>query len=1002
MPGRQSTGPLTRRNRATKRRPKKHSLNALAVASQQNPEHVKIRRHRLGEDDSDEIKRKRYITQDGTGNEGDLGPASKRRKPSTDRYGADVETGSDSEGNEWKIGHVDSNDDSDLDSDEAMGASDEERFEAYTFRGSSTTKIGQDRSRRGSMANGGAESSRELELNESLNDGAAPEHSSDDLGEDAIDLAAVLDQSDGDSVDKDEEWSDLTGEGQRSGDEDSVNDELSVLSVSEEDENDNAARLSALQNLVSSIDARDDSSRRRPHPVTTSQEASVPSEYGVNPRQKLTVADLLPTVNDPQLKKSLKLLTDHGKSSDKARHLSKKLDVPLAKRQQDRLDRSAAYEKSKETLNRWIDTIKHNRRADHLSFPLQDPDAASAKNATRLLPTSYSKPLTNLETTIQNILIESGLAPVNNRSEEDQLQAFEELQTNEIPIEEVQARRAELRKARELLFREEIRSKRIKKIKSKSYRRVHRREREKNNQRERDALVAAGVEPSEDEGERDQRRRAEERMGSRHRESKWAKGVKDSGRATWDGETRDGVAEMARRDEELRRRIEGKYIEGPEDDSFTDTDTDTDENQDSGIDGRVGGLRRQLDRLESDNGATLANEDRGGLLSMKFMKSAEATREKNNNAELQRIRRELDGEDSGDDDDHAEKTGRRSYGPFKARDAHKINGNLPRNEFEENLGSENEDRSPILVHDEHVDMVVGNSPAAPSIKRPRPALSSISRSKQHATEQESPSRDFKDNPWLFGAKADRSNSKKRTNKSQDESVLMSNNPGPHTIDSSIKPGKAARVFDQQKRRKNPNPESDANGDGDDDDDDGDSSFEGFEIETSTFSKNSPNQNRNTELIREAFAGDSVFEDFAQEKKETIIDEEEKLIDNTLPGWGSWTGTGLSKKAQAQARNNKNKNRDRNKVMTKIEGIRPEKRADARSDRVIINEKRMRKNAKYLASTLPHPFETRQQYERSLRLPVGPEWTTKETFQNATKPRVLLKQGVIEPMERPLV
>ena len=60
------------------------------------------------------------------------------------------------------------------------------------------------------------------------------------------------------------------------------------------------------------------------------------------------------------------------------------------------------------------------------------------------------------------------------------------------------------------------------------------------------------------------------------------------------------------------------------------------------------------------------------------------------------------------------------------------------------------------------------------------------------------------------------------------------------------------------------------------------------------------------------------------------------------------------------------------------------------------------NQKYLASNLPHPFETKLQYERSLRLPVGPEWTTKETFQESTKPRVLLKQGIIAPMSKPLL
>ena len=55
----------------------------------------------------------------------------------------------------------------------------------------------------------------------------------------------------------------------------------------------------------------------------------------------------------------------------------------------------------------------------------------------------------------------------------------------------------------------------------------------------------------------------------------------------------------------------------------------------------------------------------------------------------------------------------------------------------------------------------------------------------------------------------------------------------------------------------------------------------------------------------------------------------------------------------------------------------------------------------MATQLPHQFETKQQYDGSLRLPIGPEWSTKETFQKATKPRVLIKQGVIKPMERPM-
>lgn len=58
------------------------------------------------------------------------------------------------------------------------------------------------------------------------------------------------------------------------------------------------------------------------------------------------------------------------------------------------------------------------------------------------------------------------------------------------------------------------------------------------------------------------------------------------------------------------------------------------------------------------------------------------------------------------------------------------------------------------------------------------------------------------------------------------------------------------------------------------------------------------------------------------------------------------------------------------------------------------------NDKFMASQLPHPYESRLQYERALRLPVGPEWMTKETFQEATKPRVIIKQGIIAPIAKP--
>jgi U3 small nucleolar RNA-associated protein 14 len=91
--------------------------------------------------------------------------------------------------------------------------------------------------------------------------------------------------------------------------------------------------------------------------------------------------------------------------------------------------------------------------------------------------------------------------------------------------------------------------------------------------------------------------------------------------------------------------------------------------------------------------------------------------------------------------------------------------------------------------------------------------------------------------------------------------------------------------------------------------------------------------KDQELIKKAFAGADVVGDFEVEKKQIIEDEDEKVIDNTLPGWGSWVGEGISKEEKA---------RNKGRFLTKQEGIKEKDRKDAKLERVIINEKRVKK------------------------------------------------------------
>lgn len=1000
MPGRQSTTAPSLKKPKPKRQKAKRSLNALAIAEQQNPTRSKIRQSRLGKSEPEPLKRKRHEDDEDDELEDGEAKGKRRKNGDKDRYGNEIEHGDDSSGNEWVVGQVNSDDDSDLDSDEAMGASDEDRFEGFGFGDSQNKTPGSEARLRkvGSEVNN--DELRDVDLREDGDEVLGSDEESDSLGEDAVDLATMLDASDDDKdLRQNSGQSSESSHGSESdGNSDngsSVVDEESTLSYSgDEDDGQDSAKLASLQALISSMNEQNQNTGRSKPPVDA-QESTAPSEFGLNSKRKLTIADMIPSVTDPGLRKSLKLIADNDpKPTSKRGGMPKKLDVPLPKRQQESLDRAAAYEQSKETLNRWIDTVKHNRRADHLSFPLKDPGATAASGLQRLLPTSHSQPLTDLESTIQNILKDSGLAGPIGKSEEEQVQAFEELKMNKMPLEEVQARRAELRRARELLFREEIRAKRINKIKSKSYRKIHRKERERNMQREKDALTAAGVDDSESEKERQDRRRAEERMGARHRESRWAKGVKDSGRAKWDDDARGGMTEMARRGEDLRRRIEGKTVAGDDDDGIVSSESEYEEEEEDDIeDGDTRVNRKFQDRLQrlDDDGNEVDPSDRGSrLASMDFMKKAEARRKTRNDADVENLRR-----DFASEEEDQEGKGRKSYGPMKSQTssakAHQSDRKAEKSEFEERPGSDDDDEEARAEgKDIDVDIVVDNS----SIHVISDAVEKPSLGDKHTMKsyenQKASTPEASENPWLIGRKKD-SNASRRRTQNPNAGTIISNTPAgnanpppaektkPRSALKGARQAEASRhIVQPSKEPSNPAVPTvdDPNSENESDD-----------------SAKSPFVLRNQDLVRKAFAGDEVVASFEREKRATIQDEDEKVIDNTLPGWGSWTGAGIGKKAER---------RNKGKVLTKIPGVAAEKRRDAKLDRVIINEKKVKKNGKYLASSLPHPFETRQQYERSLRLPVGPEWTTKETFQGMTKPRVLMKPGVIAPMSKPMI
>lgn len=912
----------------------KRSLNALAIASQQAAPAQKTAKGpaKSGHLSTSAGQKRKWESR---------GKLSRLQKEEEEEDGGeDEDHGSDSEGNEWRLGEVGSREDSEIDSDYAFGESDEEKFGGFTFGGSKSRKtLRRDKGPVASTTN-----DTKIDHAENLNLGGSDHSDQDDwsrleedgLGDVTMDIAALLDDPEPDprsaktgapaaqDVDTDSDGSTPESE--------SSQDTNSILSVSdEEQERNDPDKLSALQGLIDSIDPGSSERPAKRRRFFDGLESSVPSDFGITSARKLTVDDLLPSITDADMKRSLRLLAS-GESSRDSRKRSGvpgKLEPPVAKRQQDRLDRAAAYAKSKETLERWIDTIKYNRRAEHLTFPLATPDSGGGENRKNVLPRVGTAVPNELEVIVQDILHQSGLNVRDGKTEEQNIQKMEELQAKRLSVEEAQARRAQLRMARELLFREEVRAKRIKKIKSKTYRRIHRKERERVDRDTKAALVAGGLVDSEEEQELNDRRRAEERMGARHRESRWAKQAKATGRQKWDQDARSGIAEMAMREEALKRKIEGKSSKHPDESDGTSSSEGALDTEGSDDDDQANGDGKLLRRLDALDGQQSTNEhDQMGisrLNSLKFMQRANAARKLENDVAVQQLKRELEGEESTSDEEQPFELGRRKYQPKTG--AISTAGSHPKdslNDFEERLsdedGSDRGDTAPRPEDEPPLDATQRILEKRHSFKNRR-GQGSVGRNATNA--KVAPN--HKALPVKEGPTAPKSVGKK--------TVLIANSKPNSTISHKNKevekspPEQNETSLPRESAlESNPNKWNSVNIE------DADASSDAEEPETEEHVLKGGTLAQD-ELRMRAFAGDEVEESFKAEKEDAVRDEGDQVIDNTLPGWGHWIGDGISKREQ---------NRHKGRFLTKVEGVKKEKRADAKLENVIISEKRIKK------------------------------------------------------------
>ncbi|CAI4667865.1 BBM_1a_G0039330.mRNA.1.CDS.1 [Saccharomyces cerevisiae] len=657
---------------------------------------------------------------------------------------------------------------------------------------------------------------------------------------------------------------------------------------------------------------------------------------------KLSLTDMMNVIDDRQVIENANLLK--GKSST--------YEVPLPQRIQQRHDRKAAYEISKQEVSKWNDIVQQNRRADHLIFPLNKP---TEHNHASAFTRTQDVPQTELQEKVDQVLQESNLA-----NPEKDLK-FEELSTAKMTPEEMRKRTTEMRLMRELMFREERKARRLKKVKSKTYRKIKKKELMKN----RELAAVSGDEDNEDHDIA----RAKERMTLKHKtNSKWAKDMIKHG-MTNDAETREEMEEMLRQGERLKAKMLDRNSDDEEDgrvQTLSDVENEEKENIDS-------------EALKSKLGKT-------GVMNMAFMKNGEAREREANKETLRQLRAvengddiklfESDGEETNGENIQINK-GRRIYTPGSLesnKDMNELNDHTRKeHKVDESRSLENRLRAKNSGQSKNARTNAEGAIIVEEESDGEPLQDGQN------NQQDEEAKDV--NPWLANE-----SDEEHTVKKQSSKVNVIDKDSSKNVKAMNKMEKAE--LKQKKKKK---------GKSNDDEDlllTADDSTRLKIVDPYGGSDNEQGDNvfmfKQQDVIAEAFAGDDVVAEFQEEKKRVIDDEDDKEVDTTLPGWGEWAGAG-----------SKPKNKKR-KFIKKVKGVvNKDKRRDKNLQNVIINEKVNKKNLKYQSSAVPFPFENREQYERSLRMPIGQEWTSRASHQELIKPRIMTKPGqVIDPLKAP--
>lgn len=691
------------------------------------------------------------------------------------------------------------------------------------------------------------------------------------------------------------------------------------------------------------------------------------------------------------LKKIMKTSEEGGKTSAAAARLAQAMEnthnligVDVDEKTKDATTRKKVREITEENLKKYKPLLRELNNSKHVQLPMPAPESnpipsslgaiaatsigrlvETGQAAQQIAPTSNRTVAQKLATKMSSLLSSAGLSRANANEEVEAASAginpFRTSSSSTAEGSGVGPSEAEpptiqyMSKLKAMLATENSRRKRLNKIKSKTYRRILRKEKERDKEKREKALELLNPELARKRlAEKLLKARAEERVTQKHKNtSAWVKHAKKF--AQFDTQAKDAINEQLSIHQQLMQKMEEEagednYNRYVGDDEGEDSEADeqlVDEllatSDTEGVKKVASNLWNSIESSGVSGSTPAITKARQELREMKFMKAAKERELKNYSDELNALKVDIQRVQNGEEEEAAtaeqSKVGRMRFSSEKTetialqndRDAARRRASVTRQADTANGAEEVE---------EDAGEFAGNRKSKKNTTSARVTLlpgGATVGSKRKAEDEAGD---------LFAADDD---------DAEDSSAMVG---GASTISSSHTSGSS-------------------------------SARKGKKIAFDDAGNQDLMSDNQAYLVSRAFANDDVDEDFSREKDsqvEMMMKPEDR--NQNLPGWGEWGGEDerLNKRHQEKLAHSTMQKNIQKTFLKKS-------RADAALDHVIINHDGVELVPDRMTlHMVPRPFSNPQEFARSMRQPVGPEWTSPLSFVEGVQPRVEVRQG----------